>query len=113
MFEFLFKYPIPVFTRGRFVLLGAWPGWALLMLALVCAGGLAWLIWMRLPQAAPRKTSRRLSPPAPNQEDEFICGIRRQVGGRYWAGKVLPDSGQRSSGHRFYHPRGGVTMSVP
>ena len=28
MFQFLFKYPVPVFTKGRFVLLGAWPAWA-------------------------------------------------------------------------------------
>ena len=33
MFEFLFKYPIPVFTKGKYILLGAWPGWVLLLLA--------------------------------------------------------------------------------
>ena len=41
MFEFFFKYPLPVFTKGRLVLLGAWPGWALALLVL---GGMA--LWM-------------------------------------------------------------------
>ena len=54
MFEFFFKYPIPVFTKGKFILLGAWPGWLLVLLILGSAAGLAWLIWRQLPQAAPR-----------------------------------------------------------
>ena len=54
MFEFFFKYPIPVFTKGKFLLLGAWPGWLLALLILVSAGGLAWLVWRQLPEAAPR-----------------------------------------------------------
>src|SRR4051812_40024378 len=54
MFEFLFKYPVPVFTRGRYVLLGTWPGWALVLLMLLCVGGLGWLMWRRLPGNAPR-----------------------------------------------------------
>jgi uncharacterized membrane protein len=54
MFEFFFKYPIPVFTKGKFILLGAWPGWLLLLLVAVLSGGLAWLIWRGLPQAVPR-----------------------------------------------------------
>ena len=29
MFEFFFKYPSPVFTKGRFVLLSTWPAWLL------------------------------------------------------------------------------------
>ena len=52
MFQFFFKYPMPVFSKGKFVLLGAWPGWVLLLLILVCVAGLAVLIWSRLPQAA-------------------------------------------------------------
>ena len=52
MFQFFFKYPMPVFSKGKFVLLGAWPGWVLLLLTLVCVAGLAVLIWSRLPQAA-------------------------------------------------------------
>jgi hypothetical protein len=52
MFPFLFKYPIPVFSKGRFVLLGTWPGWVLLLLIVACTTALALLIWSRLPQAA-------------------------------------------------------------
>ncbi len=52
MFQFLFKYPIPVFSKGQFVLLGAWPGWVLLLLIAGSAGGLAALIRSRLPHAA-------------------------------------------------------------
>ena len=50
MFEFFFKYPIPVFTKGKFILLGAWPGWLLVLLIVVSAAGLAWLIWRQLPR---------------------------------------------------------------
>jgi hypothetical protein len=53
MFQFFFKYPIPVFSKGQFVLLGAWPGWVLLLLMVASAAGLALLIRSRLPQAAP------------------------------------------------------------
>ncbi len=48
MFQFLFKYPIPVFTRGRFVLLSPWPAWVLVVLIAVAAGGLALVIRWRL-----------------------------------------------------------------
>ena len=53
MFQFFFKYPIPVFSKGQFVLLGAWPGWLLLLLMVASTAGLGLLIWSRLPQAAP------------------------------------------------------------
>jgi uncharacterized membrane protein len=53
MFEFLFKYPRPVYARGQFALLGAWPKWMLVLLILAAAAGLAWLIRARLAQAAP------------------------------------------------------------
>ena len=53
MFQFFFKYPIPVFSKGQFVLLGAWPGWVLLLLVVASTAGLGLLIWSRLPQAAP------------------------------------------------------------
>ncbi len=55
MFQFLFKYPIPVFSKGKLVLLGTAPGWLLVLLILVSAAGLAALIWMRLPKQEPRK----------------------------------------------------------
>jgi hypothetical protein len=53
MFQFFFKYPIPVFSKGQFVLLGAWPGWVLLLLMVASTAGLAILIRSYLPQAAP------------------------------------------------------------
>jgi hypothetical protein len=52
MFQFLFKYPSPVFTKGRFVLLGAWPAWLLLLFIVAGAGGLGLLIGWRLRSAA-------------------------------------------------------------
>ena len=45
MFEFLFKYPAAVFSRGTFVLLSGWPMWVLGAGLLAAALGLAWLIW--------------------------------------------------------------------
>lgn len=47
MFEFLFKYPPGVFSKGTFVLLGSWPRWALVAVLLALAGVLAWGIWRR------------------------------------------------------------------
>ena len=59
MFEFFFKYPRSVYTRGQFALLGAWPKWMLVVLILAAAAGLAWLIRARLAQAAPVMQSWR------------------------------------------------------
>jgi uncharacterized membrane protein len=53
MFQFLFKYPIPVFTRGRFVLLSTWPAWLLPVFIATAVGGLALLIRWRLHDAEP------------------------------------------------------------
>jgi uncharacterized membrane protein len=47
MFEFLFKYPPSVFSKGRFVLLGSWPRWVLMAALLGTAGLLAWAIWQK------------------------------------------------------------------
>ena len=55
MFEFFFKYPMTSFTKGHFVLLGAWPGWVLVLLIVACAGGLGWLIWSAAAMAAAPK----------------------------------------------------------
>src|SRR5580692_1410812 len=52
MFQFLFKYPGPVFSKGRFVLLSAWPAWLLPVLILAAAGSLALLIRWRLRETA-------------------------------------------------------------
>src|SRR6202451_1199411 len=53
MFEFLFKYPRSVYSRGQFAFLGAGPKWMLVLLILAAAAGLAWLIRYRLSRAAP------------------------------------------------------------
>ncbi len=53
MFQFLFKYPSPVFTKGRFVLLSAWPAWLLPVLIIAAAGGLALLVRWRMRDASP------------------------------------------------------------
>ena len=47
MFEFLFKYPEAVFSRGTFVLLGGWPIWSLGLAILAAAAGLGWVVWQR------------------------------------------------------------------
>ena len=54
MFQVLFKYPLPVFTRGRFVFLSAWPGWLLALLIVLAVGGTALLIRQRRREAAPK-----------------------------------------------------------
>jgi hypothetical protein len=47
MFEFLFKYPYTAFSRGKFVWLGAGPGWLPVALIVAGAGLLAFLLWRR------------------------------------------------------------------
>src|ERR1700687_2361792 len=52
MFEFLFKYPRAVFSKGSLVLLGAWPWWVFVLFLLAAGAGLAWLIRSKLPEAS-------------------------------------------------------------
>ncbi len=59
MFQFFFKYPSPVFTKGHFVLLSSWPAWLLPVLIVAAAGGLALLIRWKLREATPRLRSWR------------------------------------------------------
>jgi len=47
MFEFLFKYPSSLFSKGNFVLLGAWPVWLLIAAIVAAAALLAWSIWQQ------------------------------------------------------------------
>jgi len=54
MFEFLFKYPRAVFSKGDLVLLGAWPRWVLVVFVVAAAAGLAWLIHSKVPRASPQ-----------------------------------------------------------
>ena len=60
MFEFFFKYPAPVFTKGKYILLGAWPGWMLVLTIVLSVGGLVWLVWRALPEASPRIRNWRM-----------------------------------------------------
>ena len=59
MFQFFFKYPSPVFTKGRFVLMSAWPGWLLPVFIIMAALGLALLIRFKLRDAAPNMRNWR------------------------------------------------------
>jgi uncharacterized membrane protein len=59
MFQFFFKYPAAVFTKGHFVLLSAWPGWLLLLFIVATATGLALLIRRKLREAIPELQSWR------------------------------------------------------
>jgi hypothetical protein len=54
MFQIIFRYPIPVFTKGHFVLLGVWPGWLLLVLIATFAVAFALLIHWKLRDASPK-----------------------------------------------------------
>ncbi len=53
MFEFLFKYPASVFSKGSLVLLGSWPKWMLLAGIVGGAALLAWVVWRKPRQLAP------------------------------------------------------------
>jgi hypothetical protein len=54
MFQFLFKYPSTVFTRGQFALLTGWPAWLLPILIFAAAVGLAIIIRYRIRNAVPQ-----------------------------------------------------------
>src|SRR4051812_18626883 len=53
MFEFLFKYPVTVFSKGTFVLLGGWPVWLLALLILAVAAAVGYVIWQRRKRISP------------------------------------------------------------
>lgn len=45
MFQFLFKYPAVVFSKGTLVLLAPWPKWLLFLLILLAAAVFAVVVW--------------------------------------------------------------------
>src|SRR5258708_13368469 len=47
MFQFLFKYPASVFSKGQLVFLARWPVWLLFLGILITAAAFGWLIWDR------------------------------------------------------------------
>src|SRR6516164_1274264 len=53
MFQFFFKYPSSMFTKGHLILLGGWSKWMLGVLLFATAAGLALSIGLRMSQAAP------------------------------------------------------------
>jgi uncharacterized membrane protein len=60
MFEYLFKYPAPVFTKGRIVFLSAWPVWLLAVLIVIFSASLAVLTYRRISGTVPKLKSWRL-----------------------------------------------------
>jgi len=50
MFQFLFKYPLSVFTKGNFVLLASWPRWALFLGIAMAAAVLGYFLLARRKQ---------------------------------------------------------------
>jgi uncharacterized membrane protein len=54
MFQFFFKYPSTVFSKGRFVLLEEWPAWLLPVLIFTAAVALALLVRHRMRNAVPQ-----------------------------------------------------------
>jgi len=61
MFEFFFKYPRAVFSKGTLVLLSGWPSWVLVLFVLAAGAGLALLIRLRWPLAAAQVKNWRAS----------------------------------------------------
>ncbi len=47
MFEFLFKYPPAIFSKGKLALLSPWPLWVLLVLLIAAGAGLYWNMQQR------------------------------------------------------------------
>jgi uncharacterized membrane protein len=60
MFQLLFKYPIPVFTKGHFVLLCSWPAWLLLVLIAAAISALALVVRSKLRHATPELRTWRV-----------------------------------------------------
>ncbi|MBI3209642.1 MAG: hypothetical protein HYZ37_12190 [Candidatus Solibacter usitatus] len=61
MIEFLFKYPATVFSKGSFVLLGAWPVWVLILCIAAGAAALAYPAWKMRERSAGRARGLRLA----------------------------------------------------
>lgn len=61
MFDFFFKYPASVFSKGKIVLLGSWPVWVLAALILAGAAMLGLAIWRQRDRAAGRARGMRLA----------------------------------------------------
>ena len=99
MFEFLFKYPRSIFSKGQFVLLGAWPKWILVLAVLAAAAGLGLLI--------------RSRPAAGRSRRDALAGGRHLaasvLAGRSAAGAAVAagDHGRRAEAAAKHHRRAG------
>src|SRR5215475_1290802 len=60
MFEYLFKYPSPVFTKGRLVFLSTWPVWLLVVLIALLASALAVMTYRQMAAVAPKLRTWRI-----------------------------------------------------
>ena len=60
MFEFLFKYSSPVFTKGRLVFLSTWPVWLLGVLIALVASSLALRTYRQFSTVAPKLRTWRI-----------------------------------------------------
>ncbi len=60
MFEFLFKYPAAVFSKGNFLLLGSWPRSMLFLAIVLGAAALGFAIWRKRNQLAPSMRAPRI-----------------------------------------------------
>lgn len=60
MFEFFFKYPPSVFSKGTFVLLGSWPRWVLYAAILCTAAVPAAIMWRKRSRLAISLRSARI-----------------------------------------------------
>jgi len=59
MFEFLFKYPQAVFSKGTFVLLSGLPRWLLVLASFALAAAVAYALWRRRAKLSPRLRGAR------------------------------------------------------
>jgi uncharacterized membrane protein len=64
VFKFLFKYPLSTFSRGHFVLLSAWPAWALWVSIAAVSSALALVIIRRRASLPPGDSGSRTLRPA-------------------------------------------------
>ena len=84
MFEFFFKYPATVFSRGQFVFLAPWPVWLLAVAVLMAGGALAWHVPLDdyLTDATPALERRVIFVSVHSSSLEALNAYTGQV---YWA----------------------------
>ena len=111
MFEFLFKYPRAVFSKGDFVLLGAWPTWVLVILLVAAAAGWGrarpWGVEATGPwggKARPRVVGRADPPPQRHTPPAPVGGLCPGAPAAPGAGRVAVLRGGGRAEVRFILP---------